>query len=193
MIKKFFRYNTRVNYLFGSYNNLGTYNIRTSDGSRKNFSTKEDGLNVDRRNNQTINDNFFYDKENIANTSSPIISIEKNKNMVSKLKLNEDSSQPLIENEEYRELYRNFSLIVSEDLMKSLDDIKHNQKENDIEYKYGLPSKNNTIFTALIPKEEEDEFPKTCTENLFSRLQLDKESSYESLLLKFQIEFNHGI
>jgi hypothetical protein len=192
MIKKFYRYNTGVKYILGSYNNLMTYNMRTSKCWKKNFSTKEDRLNVDRKNNQTMNDNFFYDKENIDNTSSHIISIEKNKNMVSKLKLNEDSSMPLVENEEYRELYRNFSLIVSEDLMKSLDDIKHNQKDNDVEYKYGLPSKNNTIFTALIPKEEE-EYPKTSTENLFSRLQLDKDSSYESLLLKFQIEFNHGI
>ena len=193
MIKKFYRYNTGVKNIIGSYNNLMTDNMRTSQFRKKNFSTKEDRLNVDRKNNQTINDNFFYDKDNIDNTSSHIISIEKNKNMVSKLKLNEDSSIPLVENEEYRELYRNFSLIVSEDLMKSLDDIKHNQKDNDVEYKYGLPSKNNALFTALIPKEEEDEYPKTSTENLFSRLQLDKDSSYESLLLKLQIEFNHGI
>lgn len=157
----------------------------------KKFSTKDKSTNT--INNNSNQDKFFYDKENIDGSSPNLISIEKNKNAMSKLKLSEDNSQPLIENEAYRELYKSFSVIVTDDLLKSLDEIKHNQKENDIEYRYGLPVKNNTPFTALVPKTEEEELPKTGTENIFSLLDLDKDSSYESLLLKFQMEFNHGI
>jgi hypothetical protein len=64
---------------------------------------------------------------------------------------------------------------------------------NNKEYKYGLPTKNETLFSELVPVEEEPKLPNTSTENLFNLLSLDKESSYESMILKFKEEFNHGI
>jgi hypothetical protein len=103
-----------------------------------------------------------------------------------------NSSLPLIENEAYRELYRNFSLYVNENLINELDTIPHNEKVDGKEYKYGLLTKNELPFTDLIPKEEVEVIPKTSTENLFELLELDKDSSYESLLIKFQQTFSHG-
>ncbi len=144
-------------------------------------------------------DNFFYDKSNIEKN---IISLDQNNptsptstnrsNFQQKMNLEEESSQPLIENEAYRELYRNFSLYTNEEESKSLDIIYHNEEINGKEYKYGLLAKNQLPFTDLIPHEEEDELPKTPNENLNSLLEIDKETSFESLLLKIQLEYNHG-
>jgi hypothetical protein len=73
--------------------------------------------------------------------------------------------------------------------MKELDEIPHNVKVGNIEYKYGIPAK-NLPFTEIIPKMEEPAIPNTITENVFELLGLDKNSSYESMLLKSQEEFN---
>jgi len=200
MIKNFFR-NVTGNRVVGFRTcfkiNDNPYKVNYNSSincMKKNFSNKREEIkNKANDPSDSLKDDFFYDKENIDKTSQNIISIQNNKKAMSKLKLNDDNSQPLVENEAYRELYRTFSLYVTEDLIKNLDEIKHNHKENDVEYRYGLPVKNNVPFTALVPKGEEEELPKTSTENLFSLLDLDKESSYESLVLKFQMEYNHGI
>jgi hypothetical protein len=78
-------------------------------------------------------------------------------------------------------------------MINDLDDIPHNKLINSKEYKYGLPIKNETPFSELVPLAEEPKFPNTSTENLFDLLSLDKESSYESMILKFKEEYNHGI
>ena len=141
-----------------------------------------------------IDDNYFYDKSNVDNsiTNKNLIQIKDSK-MKSKLTITESLEQPLIENEAYRELYRNFSVYIGEETSKELDAITHNEEKNGKLHKFGLPVKNELVFSDLVPIEEVCELPKTATENLFESLQLDGESSYESLLLKFQSEFNHGI
>jgi hypothetical protein len=45
-------------------------------------------------------------------------------------------------------------------------------------------------FTALVPAPEFPAEPNTITENLFELLNMDKESSYESMILKYEQEFN---
>jgi hypothetical protein len=105
---------------------------------------------------------------------------------------NSNGSSSLLDNEAYRELYKSFSLTVNETMINDLDDIPHNKLINSKEYKYGLPSKNETPFSELVPVAEEPKFPNTSTENLFELLSLDKESSYESMLLKFKEEYSHG-
>ena len=99
----------------------------------------------------------------------------------------------LLDNEAYRELYKNFSLTVNDALQNELDDIPHNKLINNKEYKYGLPTKNEIPFSELVAISEEPKLPNTSTENLFELLNLDKESSYESLILKIKEEYNHGI
>jgi len=79
-----------------------------------------------------------------------------------------------------------------EDDIKDLDNIKHDIIEGNIEYKYGIPSKNIIPFTELMPIEDKPELPKTATENLYDALEIDKDSSYESLVLKYHQEFNTG-
>jgi hypothetical protein len=105
----------------------------------------------------------------------------------------DSKSIPLVENEEYRKLYKNFSVYFDEKLMEEYDKIYHNEKLGNKEYKYGILAKNELPFTELIVKEEENvNLPKTATENLFDLLELDKDSSYESMLLKFQGQFSNG-
>jgi hypothetical protein len=166
--------------IISQFSKLFKYSLRSFCENTKNNNTKDE-------------EKYFYDKnlENAIN-SNKMISVKKDPKMRSKLSLNEPTEQPLIENEAYRELYRNFSLYIGEETSKELDTIIHNEEKNGKLHKYGLPLKNELPFTELIPQEEADELPKTSTESLFDLLELDKDSSYESLILKFQGEFNHG-
>jgi hypothetical protein len=95
--------------------------------------------------------------------------------------------------EHYKEIYKNYSLTIMEDEMNELDNLRHNVIENNIEYKYGVAVKNTLPFSALIPAKDVYELPKTATENLFDLLEIDKDSSYESLILKYHQEYNTGI
>jgi hypothetical protein len=104
-----------------------------------------------------------------------------------------NSPVSLLDNDAYRELYKSFSLTVNDALQNDLDDIPHNKLINNKEYKYGLPTKNEIPFSELVPISEDPKLPNTSTENLFELLNLDKESSYESLILKIKEEYNHGI
>jgi hypothetical protein len=131
-----------------------------------------------------VNDDFSYQK-NISNDKVIKLSNRKEINK-------EDPARPLIENESYRELYKNFSVVANEQTLAEIDEILHNKTHEGKEYKYGLPAKNEISFNELMIKPEEETIPKTSTENLFELLELDKLSSYESLLLKFKETFNHG-
>jgi hypothetical protein len=113
-------------------------------------------------------------------------------NLIKLPKKKKPTNAPMIQNEQYREIYKAFSLTVTEEMLKELDDIPHNESINDKEYRYGLSVKNEILFTGLVPLPEEPTLPNTGTENLFNLLSLDKESSYESMLLKFKDEFNTG-
>lgn len=135
---------------------------------------------------------FFYEGTNMENQKQNVISVKSDSKLKKIMNMEEPGEQPLIENEAYRELYKNFSLYVNEENSKEIDTIQHNEEVDGKKYKYGLLAKNELQFTELIPQEEVDELPKTASENLFELLDLDKESSFESLVLKIQQEFNHG-
>lgn len=92
-------------------------------------------------------------------------------------------------------MYKPFSLTLQESALEEFDNILHNETLNGKEYKYGLNSKNDTSFNELVvvkSTEGEEAIEKTANENLWELLNLDKESSYESLILKFSEEYNHG-
>jgi hypothetical protein len=143
--------------------------------------------------NKKLEEEFFYKTVTNINNEKNILSV-KDEKMRSKLKLSDTTDPPLIENETYREFYKNFSLYVGEDTSQELDTIIHNEEKQGELYKYGLPAKNHLPFNQLVPKEENEEpLPTTATESLYQLLGLDSDSSYESLILKMQSEFNHGI
>lgn len=139
----------------------------------------------------------ILNKEKDEFSYSNNIPLDKNKLIQVKKKNENDNlhvhSQPLLENPEYRELYKSFSLTVSEEMLNDLDDIAHNKEINGKEYKYGVIAKNDIPFTDLMPKKVEEKIPPTPNENLYELLGLDNESSYESLVLKIQEEYNHGM
>jgi hypothetical protein len=137
----------------------------------------------------------FYAYESNINDGSLVKVQTKNKNKNEKINI-KANSQPFVEKEEYRELYKNFSLIMTKEHMKEFDDIKHNENYKEKEYKYGLPSKNELQFTELISLDKEQvksSVPKTDTETLYDILDMDKDSAFESLILKHQEEFNHEL
>jgi hypothetical protein len=143
-----------------------------------------------------ISEEFFYKNIQDPSNEKNILTLkeEEGEKIRSKLKLSDPISPPLVENETYREFYKNFSLYVADDMSQELDTIIHNEEKNGKFYKYGLPAKNELPFNQLVPKEDiEEPLPTTATESLFQLLGLDSDSSYESLILKIQSEFNHGI
>ena len=103
--------------------------------------------------------------------------------------LTKSSEESPYTDEQVKDMYRNYSCILHQDVLKDLDLIPHNMKINNVEYKYGIQAK-NLPFTQIVIKSAEPLLPNTSTENLFEILNLDKDSSYESLILKYQQEFN---
>ena len=97
-----------------------------------------------------------------------------------------------ITEQQYKEIYRNYSITIVEDEINELDDIKHDIIEGNVEFKYGLPSKNIVAFKDLVPLPVEPLLPKTPTENFYELLNIDKDGSYESMVLKYHKEFNTG-
>jgi hypothetical protein len=94
--------------IISQFSKLFKYSLRSFCENTKNNNTKDE-------------EKYFYDKnlENAIN-SNKMISVKKDPKMRSKLSLNEPTEQPLIENEAYRELYRNFLYILAKKLLRSL-------------------------------------------------------------------------
>jgi hypothetical protein len=61
--------------------------------------------------------------------------------------------------------------------------LRHNEDVGGILYKYDLPIENKPIVfrSELVVKEE---VPLTATESLFDALQIDKDTAYESFVIK---------
>lgn len=95
-------------------------------------------------------------------------------------------------NEEYTpEYFKMYSSKISD--FGFLDEIPHNTEKDKIQYVYGMPVKNSIYKprSQLIEVETMYDYD-TATESLINLLELNKDSSYESLVLKFDREFNNG-
>lgn len=70
--------------------------------------------------------------------------------------------------------------------------LKHGEEVGGILYKYDLPIENLpiTFRSQLIVKED---VPLTATESLFETLQLDKDTAYESFIIKLNQTYNNEI
>ena len=61
--------------------------------------------------------------------------------------------------------------------------LKHNEEHGGVIYKYDLPIENKpiTFKSQLVPVEEQ---PNTAVENIFEALECDKDTAYESFIIK---------
>jgi len=73
------------------------------------------------------------------------------------------------------------------------DILRHNEEVNGKLYKYDLPLENEAIEfkNQLITVDEDTQL--TPLEKLFERLEVDKNSSFESLTVKLSQEFNNEV
>jgi len=148
------------------------------EGKEKNdIPTQNYNVYLNKKENFRILEDYFYE----GNIDKSKILPRKNQEEINLLNI-----------PEYRELYKNFSLVIREDQFHEIEDIKHNVVENDKKYKYGLLAKNEMPFKEMVVFNQEESIPKTATENLFEILGMDKDSSYESMVLKFRNEFQNG-
>jgi hypothetical protein len=136
---------------------------------------------------------FNEEKTNNFTFNQNLTSNSKEINIKDNILKTSTKNEPLISNDAYRELYKTFSLIIKPDQLDEIDKILHGERINEREYKYGLPAKNDVTYNELIPINKDEQIPNTPTENLYSLLDLNGESSYESLILKFKEEYNSGI
>ena len=76
---------------------------------------------------------------------------------------------------------------------KTNEEIKHQEEHGGMIYKYDLPVVNTAIQfkQQLITVEKEQE--NTSLENLFTTLEIDKETSYESFIIKLNQKFNNEV
>jgi hypothetical protein len=72
--------------------------------------------------------------------------------------------------------------------------LKHNEDYGGVIYKYDLPVVNKPIqFRSQALAVKEDEIPLTPVENLLNQLEVDKDTSYESFVIKMHQEFNNEV
>lgn len=77
--------------------------------------------------------------------------------------------------------------------MKGMDLI-HNEDVNGVLYKYDLPIVNTPIqFRNQLMVIDEEKDTKTPVMNLYEKLDIDKDASYEQYVIKVNQEFNHEI
>ena len=104
---------------------------------------------------------------------------------------NDDDFLPDFEEKEIEHLNRLESTI---QVHKKPDNmLKHDEEVAGILYKYDLPVQNMpiTFKSSLMLKDEE--VPPTATESLFEALQLDKDTAYESFVIKLNQTYNNEI
>lgn len=72
------------------------------------------------------------------------------------------------------------------------DMLKHNEDVGGMLYKYDLPIENQPIIfkSALVVKED---VKSTALENIFEQLEIDKETAYESFIIKVNQTYNNEI
>jgi len=147
----------------------------------ENKKSQEENYKINLKKNNSFFNDYFY--ENSIDKSSILPNSNK-------------KEASLLDIPEYRELYKTFSVVLRDENLNELDNIKHDVKENDKYYKYGLIAKNEMPFKELIVvdqmNEENANLTNTPNQNIFKLLELDKDSSYESLVLKFRNEFQNG-
>lgn len=96
--------------------------------------------------------------------------------------MKDDEFLPDVESKEIEHQIKMDSTIV---VTKKPDDmLRHNEENGGTLYKYDLPVENKPIEfkSQLIIREES--VPNTAVENLFDSLEIDKDTAYESFVIK---------
>lgn len=104
--------------------------------------------------------------------------------------MNDDEFLPEFEKKELEHQIRLDSTIT---VTKKPDNmLRHDEEFGGMLYKYDLPVLNQPILfrSALIVA---DEIPNTIVENLLESLEVDKETSYESFVIKMNQNYNNEI
>lgn len=103
-------------------------------------------------------------------------------------------SNPEINTKYTPDAVKNYSLKIVN--TSEIDEIHHDEEIKGTYYKYGLPLKNEIYkpHQAYLQelKQNEKEQALTATENMMELFELNKDSSYESLVLKYNQNFNNG-
>lgn len=144
-------------------------------------------INDNKRDTQNSNDELDMDLKNIHKIDD--ISIQQPKQSQINFTVSENNTSKYVP-----EYFKNYSLTIVDS--KEIDDILHNTEKKGTYYKYGLPSTNQLYKPheeyLMELKEQEKDQPLTSTENMMKFFDLDKNSSYEALVLKYNNSFNNG-
>jgi hypothetical protein len=119
-------------------------------------------------------------KDRLSDTEKFTMDTQKLMPSIRSEKLEVSSHNKEISDEYTPEYFKMYSSRISD--FSFLDEIPHNTEIDKVQYLYGMPIKNSTFnprsqLTEVNSTSDYD----TATESLMSLLQLDKDSSYESL------------
>ena len=104
--------------------------------------------------------------------------------------MNDDEFLPDFEEKELTHQQKMDSSIVVTKKPDSM--LRHNEEHSGIMYKYDLPIENKPIpFKSQLI--EQQEIPNTAVENLYESLEVDKETAYESFIIKLNQNYNNEI
>lgn len=116
-----------------------------------------------------------------------------------KIKTSVDNMQKVIGSKSKEEEDENIPLLLKGYSMKlasldEIDDIKHNVEVEGVEYKYGIPVKNENfrLNSAIVENENSSEYF-TPMESIMDQFGLDKDSAYEALVLKYDEYYNFEV
>lgn len=109
---------------------------------------------------------------------------------------NKDIMSRIDKGEYVPDMYKMYSTKITD--FNKIDHIPHEIDINGAYYKYGLPIINRSLsdisseLTELL-ESNNDNFYLTATENIMNMFELNKDSSYESLILKYDELFNNEV
>lgn len=205
------------------FTDKGDKNIRNASNefNKDNKENKEDNNNKDSSQNQSTDETDFHDhiineyfKQNNSkdnkNSYNPEEHYKPNFEMKNKdfnidiknlddLDIEENSKDNFTVSYSEKSNYipeglRTYSLKIVD--TSEIDNIIHNEENNGVVYKYGIPVKNSLFkprASALDDVDEEaSQKSMTPNERMMDMFELDKDSSYESLVLKYNEVFNNG-
>lgn len=135
----------------------------------------------------------FIDKNKKNNESSEEVNEISEMKNVHNIGMNniQENVIPISDNNNLPEYIKVYSMKMID--TKNLDFIPHNETINNEYYKYGLPVNNKQLqsYNSFLTEKEKD-INETPMMNIINNFDLDKDSSYESLVLKYDEMYKNG-
>jgi len=190
--------NTTKNSLFLSKNIFTKNNNSTSHYIRNIIKNKNNEDNKRKFICTKIGKNFSNNENNFENDNVTTVNVSQTGESKRAYDIENKGKKKRKSSSYVPEYMKNYSLKITD--TTEIDTIIHNKEKEGISYKYGLPEKNLNMNVTHIPinkelietREKNMKDSETIMENIMEMFELNKNSSYETLIEKYNETFNNG-